>query len=402
MFDMDELMKRAQEASDAASRQLQESMEKSRKIVEQQEAAVTKKAAKEPEERKNGEEEDARQDAANQQRQVEILGQMFSPEIMEQMAATQEQIQAEVARQVGDCASLGVEGMMNQLFGEDIGAIAAAMETLAMEEEGEDNDEEERELDQELEQELYLVLEEKLAQLDALPEPEPVIYTKDDPRWGRFGILLSGIISTLNDHELDGMDVEEHIPVLEQRIVSLVRRSWGINGRGELLDTIRYLTQEGYVLRYEMYAQAQTPEELFEEDADEEERESVCRGWRFVQHFKDRRLPGFLLGWDVGRAAMLARWGCYLGWITEGEAVGILWELSQKAARGLHSWREFAQSYLFGGLMWKLICGDSAAESYLGYLADAAVDLLTGSIDEREGQWRECPWPDAHTIGFRG
>lgn len=66
----------------------------------------------------------------------------------------------------------------------------------------------------------------------ALPEPEPAPYARDDPRWGRFGILLSGIISTLNDHELGGMDVEEHIPVMEQQIVSLVRRSWGINGRG--------------------------------------------------------------------------------------------------------------------------------------------------------------------------
>lgn len=28
--------------------------------------------------------------------------------------------------------------------------------------------------------------------------------------------------------------------------------------------------------------------------------------------------------------------------------------------------------------MWKLLCGDSSAGSYLGYLADAATDLLTG------------------------
>lgn len=93
---------------------------------------------------------------------------------------------------------------------------------------------------------------------------------------------------------------------------------------------------------------------FFEEDTDEEEQESICRGWRFVQHFKSRYRPEFLLGWDIGRAAMLARWGCYLGWITEGEAVGILWELSQKAVQELHSWREFARSYIFGGLMWSL------------------------------------------------
>ncbi|MFR9189182.1 MAG: DUF1266 domain-containing protein [Anaerotruncus massiliensis (ex Togo et al. 2019)] len=172
------------------------------------------------------------------------------------------------------------------------------------------------------------------------------------------------------------MDVE-HIPVMEQQIVSLVPLL-GHQQAGELLDTIRYLTREGYTLRYALYCEADSQEELLEEGMDEEDRASVCRGWRFVQYFKDRYLPDFLLGWDVGRAAMLARWGCYLGWITEGEAVGVLWELSQKAARGLHSWREFAESYLFGGLMWKLLCGDCAAESYLGFLADAAVDLLTG------------------------
>ena len=407
MFDIDEIMRRAEAARDAASQQLNESMEKSRKIAEQTmadtekedaERAAAKKAAMEGvAEKQKAEEQSAGQEAANQQRQVEILGQMFSQEAMEQMAANQEQIRAEIARQVADCAAMGVEDMMDQLFGED---ISAAMETLAMEED-EDDEEEEPELTLALEQELYRVLEEKLAWLDTLPEPEPVPYAKNDPRWSRFGILLSGIISTVNDHDLDGMDVEEHIPVLEQRIVSLVRRSWGINGRGELLDTVRYLTREGYALRYQIYCEAETPEELFEEDTDEEEQESICRGWRFVQHFKSRYRPEFLLGWDIGRAAMLARWGCYLGWITEGEAVGILWELSQKAVQELHSWREFARSYIFGGLMWKLICGDGAAESYLGYLADAATDLLTGSAEEEEGQWRECPWPEARRIGFR-
>ncbi|WP_321004188.1 DUF1266 domain-containing protein [Eisenbergiella porci] len=411
MFDIDEIMRRAEAARDAASQQLNESMEKSRKIAEQtmadtekadaERAAAKKAAMEETAEKQKAEEQSADQDTANQQRQVEILGQMFSQEAMEQMAANQEQIQAEIARQVADCAALGVEGMMDRLFGEDMGIISAAMETLAMEED-EDDEEEELELTPALEQELYRVLEEKLAWLDTLPEPEPVPYAKNDPRWSRFGILLSGIISTVNDHDLDGMDVEEHIPVLEQRIVSLVRRTWGINGRGELLDTIRYLTREGYALRYQLYCEAEAPEVLFDEDADEEERESICRGWRFVQYFKGRYRSEFLLGWDIGRAAMLARWGCYLGWITEGEAVGILWELSQKAVQELHSWREFAQSYIFGGLMWKLICGDGAAESYLGYLADAATDLLTGSAEENEGQWRDCPWPEARRIGFRG
>ena len=90
-----------------------------------------------------------------------------------------------------------------------------------------------------------------MARLGAMPEPQPVPYQKDDTNWGPFGILLSGIISRLNDHDLSSMDVEEHIPVMEQKIVSLVRRSWGIDGRSDLLNMIRYLAQEGYTLRYQ-------------------------------------------------------------------------------------------------------------------------------------------------------
>ena len=52
--------------------------------------------------------------------------------------------------------------------------------------------------------------------------------------------------------------------------------------------------------------------------------------------------------------------------------------------------------------MWKLLGGDAGAESYLGYLADAATDLLTGKTEEDEGQWRDCPWPGTRKIGFTG
>ncbi|HIU43739.1 MAG TPA: DUF1266 domain-containing protein, partial [Candidatus Ventrousia excrementavium] len=181
---------------------------------------------------------------------------------------------------------------------------------------------------------------------------------------------------------------------------SLVRRSWGIGGRGDLLDMIRYLAQDGYILRFQLYGEAASPEELMDETMDEDELESTKRAWRFAQRYKSQYAPGFMAGWDIGRAAMLTRWGCYLGWITESEASGILWDLSQKVVDELHSWREFAQSYLFGGLMWKLLCGDSSAGSYLGYIADAATDLLTGKADQDGGQWRDCPWPAQRKIGF--
>ncbi|BDF72583.1 hypothetical protein CE91St41_35650 [Oscillospiraceae bacterium] len=394
MVDLDEIRKRAQAATEKATESLQKSIEESNQHIEQMREKL--KVSAEP--------DDATQDGTAQsaaaQQQVELLGQMFSPEMLQQLSVTEEMIRQTVDQKVAEAAALGVDGLMRQMFGENMGIISATLETLDIENEADAS--EERELDLALEQELYALLDQKMAQIEALPEAEPVTYPKNAPQWKHFGVLLSGMISSLNNHDLDGMDVELHTPVMEQQIVSLVRRSWGINGRSELLDTIRYLSQEGYELRYQIYCDADTVEQVLDESMDEEDRESACRGWRFAQHYKARYLPGFMTGWDVGRAAMLARWGCYLGWLTEGEAEGVLWELSQRAVESLHSWREFASSYLFGGLMWKLLCGDSAAESYLGYLTDAAIDLLTGKPEDNEGQWKECPWPGARKIGFQG
>ena len=391
MFDINEIMKRAQQASEQAADGIKETFEKSEEIV-------SKIEAPNPEESPSISAAEAEEQTdANTKRQVEILGQMFGPDSMAQMAANEELLQKMINEKVTEATASATEDFMEQLLGEDMGIIAAAMEMLEMDDADED---EELSFNLELEESLYTTLEEAMARLEAMPEQQPVPYQKDDTKWGQFGILLSGIISRLNDHNLSSMEVEEHIPVMEQKIVSLVRRSWGIDGRGDLLDMIRYLAREGYILRYQLYSEAASPEELMDETMDEDDRESTSRAWRFAQRYKSRYAPGFMAGWDIGRAAMLTRWGCYLGWLTESEAVGILWDLSQKVVEELHSWREFAQSYLWGGLMWKMLCGDGSAGSYLGYIADAATDLLAGNAEQDGGQWYDCPWPAQRKIGF--
>lgn len=62
---------------------------------------------------------------------MEILGQMLGPDGLAQMAYSEEQMRQEVERQVSQYASMSVDGMMEKLFGEDMGVISAALETLA-------------------------------------------------------------------------------------------------------------------------------------------------------------------------------------------------------------------------------------------------------------------------------
>ena len=193
MFDINEIMKRAQQASEQAADSIKETFEKSEEIVSKMEVPRSEESpsvsAAEAEE----------QIAADTKRQVEILGRMFGPDSMAQMAVNQEMLQKMADDKAAEAASASVENLMGQLLGEDMGVIAAALEMLEMEEAG---DEEELSFHLELEESLCTTLEEAMGRLDAMPEPQPVPYQKDDTKWVRFGILLSGIISRLNNHQL--------------------------------------------------------------------------------------------------------------------------------------------------------------------------------------------------------
>ena len=326
--------------------------------------------------------------AANEQRQREVLSQMMGEEFARQTAAMQEMVSQEVQRQAASAAAQLQQDALGALFGDDAALFSAALDTLAQTEDDEDNEEEEQELPPE---ELYDYLERKLGEIDALEEPQPQAYNIP-ALWERFCIALSGIISTVNDHKLDELDVEEHVPLFVQQITSLIRNSWGICGREDLIETLLYLSRAGYRARFAAYAEAASPEELFGNDMAQEDREGIVRGHAFVQHFKDKYGADFLLGWDIGRAAMITRWGYFVGWLTQAEAEQLLSDMGQVAANGLSGWREFARSYLFGGAFWKEVCAAYDGKSYLDTLTDAVEKLLS---DGPEGAWTHTPWAKA-------
>ena len=326
--------------------------------------------------------------AANEQRQREVLSQMMGEEFARQTAAMQEMVSQEVQRQAASAAAQLQQDALSALFGDDAALFSAALDTLAQTEDGEDDEEEEQELPPEA---LYDYLESKLGEIDALEEPQPKAYNIP-ALWERFCIALSGIISTVNDHKLDELDVEERVPLFVQQIMSLIRNSWGISGREDLIETLLYLSRAGYRARFAAYAEAASPEELFGNDTAEEDREGIVRGHAFVQHFKDKYGADFLLGWDIGRAAMITRWGYFVGWLTQAEAEQLLSDMGQVAANGLSGWREFARSYLFGGAFWKEVCAAYDGKSYLDTLTDAVRKLLS---DGPEGAWTHTPWAKA-------
>ena len=388
MLDINEIMNRAKAATERASQQIKEMTERTKESSEEAEKRAAEDKQRQEEREAARARYEAEQAAANQQKQQAVLAQMMGAEFAKQNSEMDAKIAEEVKKQVAEMANMSAQDLIGKIYGDDMAMLSAAFDTLEeLQGAQEDFDWNEEEMTSE---QLYGFVEEKMREIADLEEPSPEPYEDSFDRWERFEIMLSGIISTLNQHDMDSLEVEAHIPVMDQKITSLVRNSWGITGREELLDMLYYLAREGYRDRFERYASAVKAEDLFNEDTDEDDKEGVERGWAFVNHFQGKYGSDFLLGWDIGRAAMITRWGYFIGWITRAEAMQLLSDMAQVAANGMGSWREFAQSYIFGGAFWKEVCA-SDAEYYLNSLTDAVKKLLGDDADG--GQWKKCPWP---------
>lgn len=146
MFDINEIMKRAQQAGEQAADSMQKTLENNQALVSRIQAPGAEKNPPESAGEAEG------QPGADTRQQVEILGQMFGPDSMAQMAVNEELLQKMVNEKVTQAAASTAEDIMGQLFGEDMGIIAAALETLETEDA---DDEDELPFDPELEQELY-------------------------------------------------------------------------------------------------------------------------------------------------------------------------------------------------------------------------------------------------------
>ncbi|MCR5743125.1 MAG: DUF1266 domain-containing protein [Lachnospiraceae bacterium] len=238
-----------------------------------------------------------------------------------------------------------------------------------------------------LERQFYEKAIELLTEIAAMPEKEAVEFSDDGDKL-RFGILLSGILSNQNGHRLDALDVEDHEPRCERNVRKILTREYCIDDGDELKSMVSRLIDGDYSKRFSRYASAGSAEELFDDDMDELDRSSESRAWRFCKAFEGSVSGEGLSAWDLGRAAMLVRWGAFVGYVTRKEADDFLCIMADKAAELFTSFRAFSQSYILGALLYKFICEEPDADVFLDAIFDSVCELLRGDASDNIGQWK--------------
>lgn len=104
MVDPDKIRKRAQAATEKATESLQKSIEDSNQQIEQMREKL--KASAEPD---DAVQDGTAQSAVDAQRQVELLGQMFSTEMLQQISVTEEMLQQTVDQKVAGILNMNVK-----------------------------------------------------------------------------------------------------------------------------------------------------------------------------------------------------------------------------------------------------------------------------------------------------
>lgn len=227
---------------------------------------------------------------------------------------------------------------------------------------------------------------------DSLPEGNKIKVKNGDEYIEKFEIMLSGILSYINGHDNDTLDVEEHNEFFHERINYILTEFWGIENKDDIYNTISWLLNEGHTDEYLGYANADTVDELIDEDMDEEEIEIVKNGFEFAKYFKDKLPENIMLGWDYGRAAAIVRWSYFMNYISEEEAWEILDKIAGVMIGAFNSWKEFGISYIVGGLFWTYRKDPSETYSRYYETVEALEGLLTETGEEEDREWLRNPW----------
>ncbi|HUX37725.1 MAG TPA: DUF1266 domain-containing protein [Rectinemataceae bacterium] len=220
------------------------------------------------------------------------------------------------------------------------------------------------------------------------PSPLPGL-GQDDRPYFNWLTGLSAILSLSNGQSSIGLSAIPPPPDYVRDVTELLRGSWGVASREELIAAIDAVIAHGNNASWQSYLRA------IRDNPGLSDTELLAkiegRALQFRLDFVRAHLnsPGGtdILAWDLGRAAMLVRWGFACGYLGPDEAWSRLEDIGRRASEAFHSWEDFGLNYEMGRIFWNGEEMDEGIKLFEG-AQEAFVRLLA-----KGGEWSKTAWP---------
>lgn len=188
--------------------------------------------------------------------------------------------------------------------------------------------------------------------------------TLEDPssNLGQWGRAMGSVLIAINEGDVYYFGGYEQTDGNKEAAARILKQSWNITDRTELLVQIQNLLTSGSRKEYLKEAgemKAMSKKEL--RTALKQLSGDTLNHYNMVQYNWKKWKKKGLLAWDMCRVSHLAQWGYVAGYITIEEAQALIEPAAQKLVEKFDNWEDVQQNWLDGYALYAAIDAENPA-----------------------------------------
>jgi hypothetical protein len=191
------------------------------------------------------------------------------------------------------------------------------------------------------------------------------------------------ILADINGQRHDLLGGSERTPAEIKRWRDCLAKWWGVRSRAELLETLRWLDEDGHRRAFNDLARALPQASAAQLDAIQKrcsEDPTFSNRVDIVRKYQKELGTKSILAWDYGRYVSLCGWGYVVGFLTADEAWRKIMPVASFLQDTFDSWDDLGRSYVIGREFWSPGKSPESRRSYANMLNNAS------------SPWNRLPW----------
>jgi hypothetical protein len=217
----------------------------------------------------------------------------------------------------------------------------------------------------------------------------PVVPVADPSREQKTWCLAAcAILTHRNKDRIDILGGSERTDTnIDCWMKTLSESGWEIDDRTTLLASLRWIERGGHRAEFELLASfLESSEdggvEALETEANRDP--ELKNRIEIVREHHANLGEKSLVGFDYSRYLSLCSWGYLVGYLTEGEAWGLMLPAARILQDTFDSWEDLGTNYLIGRRFWSLRSTQEVGASY--------VEAYRWLLSDPESPWLEIAW----------